>query len=80
MTQPGETTLMRMRCSPSSAARPRVRPIDRGLRRRVHRRLPRLAAVGVVPKLTIEPPPIFFMPGTTAWIAKKAGRWFMAMR
>ena len=21
----------------------------------------------------IEPPPIFFMPGTTAWIAKNAG-------
>ena len=26
----------------------------------------------------MEPPPIFFMPGTTAWIAKKAGRWFTA--
>ena len=28
----------------------------------------------------MDPPPSLFMPGTTAWIAKKAGRWLIAMR
>ena len=39
-----------------------------------------LAPYELLPKLMMEPPPIFFMPGTTAWMAKNAGRWFTAMR
>jgi len=34
----------------------------------------------VEPRLTIAPCPSLFMPGTTAWIAKKAGRSLMDMR
>jgi len=34
----------------------------------------------VEPMLITEPPPRRRMPGTTDWIAKKAGRWLIAMR
>src|SRR6185295_15303531 len=66
MIQPGVMTLTRMRCSPSSAASPRVRPMTDDLAV-VYTGKPRpFAPYELEPKLMMEPPPIFFMPGTTA--------------
>ena len=74
MIQPGVITLTRMRCSPSSAARPRVRPMTEDFAVVYTGMLRPLAPYELLPKLMMEPPPIFFMPGTTAWMAKNAGR------